>query len=184
MATPLEAIVADITLPAVPGEPGSSPGATVYRGGHAYQARAETIRVMKERHRGRRALLALEFDDTEGRPWWYAYGVLEQADGSWRREGGWGGSRGGELSRPGPWANFGGAGHYLGGRVHGADVDRVRFVDRGGVIAEDTIEHGLALLIADAPVRAHGRLELYDMQGKLLANQPWPPKRQPARRRS
>src|ERR1700730_8295924 len=122
MGTPLEAILEDITRPAVDGEPGSSPGATIYRSGHPYQARPETVRVLKERRRGGRAALAVEFEDTEGRSWSYTYGARRTEDGTWVREGGAGG--GGRAAgspphdppRSQPWANFGGWGCYLGGR--------------------------------------------------------------------
>ena len=178
--TPLEAIVHDITRPAAAGEPGSSPGATANRGGHPYQARPETIRVLKERRRGSRAALAVDFEDTEGRAWSYAYGARQLEDGSWVTEGGAGG--GGRPAgspppkppRSQPWANFGGWGCYLGGRVYGEAVELVRFVDGERVVDEDTVETGVALLICEqAP--DEGQLELYDGDGQLLATQPWPP---------
>jgi hypothetical protein len=44
----------------------------VYRGGHPFQARPQTIRLLKERRRGRRALVAVKFEDgrlLRSQPW-------------------------------------------------------------------------------------------------------------------
>ena len=82
MNSPREAIVADITRPPVPGQPGSSPGAIVYKGGHPFQARPETIRFLKETLQDELALLAVAFEDTEGRPWRYVFGARQHGDGT------------------------------------------------------------------------------------------------------
>jgi hypothetical protein len=179
MGTPLEAIVDDITRPTTMAEVGSPRGAA-RRPGHPYQARPETIRLLKERRRGRRAALAVEFEDTDGRAWSYTYGALQLEDGTWIPEGGAGGggrpagSPSPKPPRSQPWASFGGWSFYLGGRVYGDSVELVRFVDGDGNVDEDTVENGVALLICEqAPV--DGNLELYGPQGDLLATQPWPP---------
>jgi hypothetical protein len=180
MGTPLEAIVHDITRPTATGEPGSASGATTYRGGHPYQARAETIRVLKERRRGRRAALALDFEDTEGRAWSYAFGARQLEDGTWVPEGGAGtggraaGSPAPKPPRSQPWANLGGWSCYLGGPVHGAGVELVRLIDGEGTVDEDRVEMGVVLLICEqAP--DEGRLELCGKDGEILVTQPWPP---------
>ncbi len=179
MNSPREAIVADITRPAVPGQPGSSPGATIYKGGHPFEARPETIRLLKETVQGERALLAVEFKDTEGQPWRYVFGAVQQRDGTWRAAGAAGGGGGPEQRRAEPWANFGGWGWpqllCLGGRVHGDQVRTVRVTDAEGLTAEDTVENGYSLLMVLEPVRLPCQVALLDSGGTMLASQVWPP---------
>src|SRR5262249_3033132 len=110
MYTPREAIVGDITRPPGSASPGSSPGATIYRGGHPFQARPDTSRFLKERVDGGRAIAAVEFEDTEARPWRYVFGAFQQADGAWKAAGGAGGGGGWEPRARSPWANLGGWG--------------------------------------------------------------------------
>jgi hypothetical protein len=76
MGTPREAIVSNITRPPGVASRGSSPCATIYRGGHPYQARPD--RFLKERAEEARAMLAVEFEDTEARPWRYVLGAVKQ----------------------------------------------------------------------------------------------------------
>lgn len=173
-----EAIVRSLSLPAGRPSRGSGPGATVYRGGHAFQARPETIRFVRERQRGRLGLAAVEFDDTHGGRWHYVCGAISGDGGGWEAKGGAGGS-GGEPDRTEPWANFGGWGwpRYacIGGRVHGP-VREVRLVDAQGTVAdEDTVDGGVALLMSDEPVEQPYVIELYGDDGRLLRSQRWPP---------
>ncbi len=191
MDSPREAIVADITRPPVPGKPATSPGpgsparwsATTYQGGHPFQARPETIRFLKETVQGELALLAVEFKDTEGRPWRYVFGARQQGDRTWRAAGAAGGGGGPELRRAEPWANFGGWGWprflCLGGRVHGDRVRTVRLTDAEGLTVEDTVENGYAVLLVPEPVRLPCQIALLDSTGVVLAIQPWPPGRRP-----
>ena len=176
-----EAIVNDITRPLGTASPGSSPGATTYRGGHPFQARVDTIRFMKERVEGNRAMAAVEFEDTEAEPWYCVIGALQQPDGSWKVDGGTSGRGGPEPEPRGPWANFGGWGWpqflCLGGRVHGEGVSKVRLIDAAGRTVEDTVDDGIALLLGKAPVEMPCRIELLDARGALLATQSWPPER-------
>ena len=179
MSTPREAIVLDITRPPATPSRWAWPGAgKVYRGGNPYQARRETIRFLKERVERTRAMLAVDFEDTEGRPWQYVFSAARQRDGTWKVEGGAGG--GGGVSRSaGPWANFGGWGgpkHLcLGGRVHGEGVRRVRLIDARGLVVEDSVDDGIALLLCSEPVKVPCRLELLDAGGRVLTTQSWPP---------
>jgi hypothetical protein len=179
MKTPLEAIVRDITRPAVPSSLGSSPGARIYRGGHPFQARPETIRVLKERVEGARAMLAIEFEDTEQRSWQYVFGAVQRSDGSWEASGGAGGGGGHEPEHRGPWANFGGWGWprflCLGGRVYGEGVADIQLVDAKGRATEDHVAGGIALLLSNDPVEMPCRIELRDSEGAVVATQTWPP---------
>ncbi len=179
MNSPQEAIVADITRPPVPGQPGRSPGAIMYRGGHPFQARPETIRFLRETVQGERALLAVEFEDTEGQPWRYVFGAVQQGDGTWRAAGGAGGGGGPGPRREGPSANFGGWGWprflCLGGRVHGDRVRTVRLTDAEGLSVEDTVENGYSVLMVLEPVKLPCQIALLDFSGVVLATQPWPP---------
>ena len=112
MNSPRQAIVTDITRPPVAGRrlPWSSPGPTIYRGGHPCQARPDTIRFLKERVEGNRAMVAVEFEDTGARPRRYIFGAVQQPDGIWKAAGRAGGGGGPEPQSRGPWANFGGWG--------------------------------------------------------------------------
>src|SRR5215813_5663135 len=136
--------------------PGSSSGATIYRGGHPFQARFNTIRFLKERMDGNRAMVAVEFEDAAAQPWYGIVGALQQPDGIWKVDGGTSGRRGPEPQPRGPWANFGGWGWprflCLGGRVHGEGVSKVRLIDGAGRTIEDTIDDGIALLLINGPV--------------------------------
>jgi len=181
MNTPREAIVSDITRPPGTASPGSSPGATIYRGGHPFQARVETIRFLKERVEGNRAMAAVEFEDTDAQPWYCVIGAVQRPDGSWKVDGATSGRGRSEPQARGPWANFGGWGWprflCLGGRVHGEGVSKVRLIDAAGRTVEDTVEDGLALLVFNAPVEMPCQIELRDADGALVATQRWPPER-------
>lgn len=153
----------------------------MYRGGHPYQARPSTIQVVKERIQGSYAMVALEFEDTEGRAWRYVYGAVQQPDGSWRAAGGSGGGAGGapHPEQTHAWANFGGWGWprflALGGWVHGDQVARVKLIDARGSIIEDSVDHGVALLWSGEAVEMPCTLELRDAEGHVLRTQAWPP---------
>jgi len=178
MKTPREAIVSDITRPPGLASPGSSPGATIYRGGNPFQARPETIRFLKERVEGGRAMLAVEFEDTEAHPWRFVFGAVQQPDGTWKAEGA-GGGGGHEPQARGPWANFAGWGWprfiCLGGRVHGEGVRKVRLIDAAGRSIQDRVDDGIALLLSNNPVEMPCRIELLDAGDTILATQAWPP---------
>lgn len=150
----------------------------VYRGGHPFQARPDSIRFLKERVEGDRAMLAVEFEDTEGRPWQYVFGAIRQADATWRAAGGAGGSGHGPRSRT-PWANFGGWGWprflCLGGPVYGEDVTQVRLIDARGRTVEDSVDAGIALLLSNEPVEMPCQIELRDTNGAVIGVQSWPP---------
>ena len=191
MDTPREAIVRDITRPAVAPSPTAPTPATdqksgskswagaVYSGGHPYQARPETIRFLKERIEGDRAMLAVEFEGIDNTHWRYVFGAVRQSDGGWNADGGAGGGGGAEPQATQPWANFGGWGWprflCLGGSVHGEGVARVRLIDAGGRVVEDDVDNGVALLVSNDPVQMPCGLELLDREGEVLRTQAWPP---------
>ena len=178
MNSPREAIIADITRAPVPGQPGNSPGAISYEGGHSFQARPETIHFLKEIAQGKLALLGAEFEDTQGRAWRYIFGARQQGDGTWSPAGGAGGA-GVQPTRAEPWANFGGWGGpqflCLGGRVHGAQVRTVRLTDAEGRTLEDAVENGYSLFLVPKPVKYPCQIALLDSSGVVVASQPWPP---------
>jgi hypothetical protein len=192
MNTPREAIVVDITRAAVAPSPTLSPtpggrsqdgskrwAGTSYRGGHPYQARPETIRFLKERVEGDRALLAVEFEGVDNTKWRYVFGASRRAGADWSADGGAGGGGGTEPQVHEPWANFGGWGWprflCLGGRVHGEGVVRVRLTDADGRVVEDDVANGVALLLSNQPVQMPCRMELLDLEGQVLRTQAWPP---------
>jgi hypothetical protein len=124
-------------------------------------------------------MLAVDFKDTEGRPWRYVYGAVSQPDGTWKSAGCAGGGGGPEPQRAGAWANLGGWGWpaylCLGGRVYGEDVQAVRLTDARGLVVEDTVGNGVALLLSNDPVEMPCRLELHDVRRRVLGTQSWPP---------
>ena len=178
MAGPVEAVIAEITRPAVAGVPQPG-GGVLYRGGLGHQAARETIRVIRSVERPPRAIVALEYDDVNGQHWLHFFGA-EEAGGEWRLRGGGGGSgRGPQRSEP--WVNFASWGWprflALGGRVQGAGVHLVRCTDAHGRVTEDLVEEDVSLLLNNDPVEMPCRIELLDMEGASLGLQEWPPPR-------
>lgn len=124
-------------------------------------------------------MLAVEFEDTEARPWHCVFGAVQQPDGTWKAGGGSGGIVSPEPQPRGPWANFGGWGWprflCLGGRVHGEGIAQVRLIDAVGRTIEDSVDDGIALLLSNEPVEMPCRIELRDNGGAVVAIQVWPP---------
>lgn len=187
MPGPVEAVLAEMTKPAVAGVaqaagPGGWQG-TLYRGGLGHQAVVESIRVIRVRERRPRAIVATEYDDTSGQHWRYFYGAELTADGDWRVRGGAGGSGREPVGRS-PWINFGGWGGprflALAGTVHGDDIYRVVVADTAGHDAQDVVDEGVALLLVNTPVEMPCHVELRDREDKLLAAQEWPPGHPPS----
>jgi hypothetical protein len=173
-----EAVVAALTRPRK--EPRSderSAGGWSATTGDHVPARAETIRFVKERQAGDVAMVAFEYTDVEDREWHGWLGV-ERVDGAWRTVGGAGGSGANVPRSAAPWANLGcswGERLFLaGGRVHGDGVARVRLLSAGGDAVEDSIDDGIALLIATGPFPRPWTAELYDAAGALLGSHPYP----------
>jgi len=177
----VDAVRAWLTAPPVPAATTrTDPGgwvATTYAGGSGHQAQSNSIRVLREKVEGGRALLAVEYLDTEGRFHSGVYGAVQTEAGTWAFSGGAGGAGEGEPARSQPWANLGGWGNRkflcAGGRVHGDGVSRVRLVNPEGLSIEDQVEHGIALLIGDMAFSDAYRVELLDASDRLLASHPW-----------
>ena len=95
--------------------------ARTYTGGSAHEAKLDTLRVVRQKREGSRALLAVEDEDERGHSMSYVYGAREEENGTWIVSGAAGGSSDGEPRRPEPWANLGGWGNKrflcAGGRV-------------------------------------------------------------------
>lgn len=185
MSGPVDAVLAEITKPAVAGAPQTAaPGrwqGTLYRGGFGHQAVIESIRLIRVLEGPQRAIVATEYDDTSGQHWQYFYGAERTEERNWRLRGGAGGSGREPVGRS-PWVNFGGWGWprllALAGSVHGPNVHRVVVLDADGHQAEDTVANGLALLLIDGPVAMPCRIELCNGEDRLLAVQDWPVHRQ------
>lgn len=177
MNDPHELIVARLTRPRE--EPKSSSrsesGWTAIRGGHV-PARLETIRFVRERFVDDRGLAAVEYDDTDDRAWFMVVGVIRSGDGDWRITGAAGGGRS-EPRSSAPWANLGfWCGDRVscaGGRVHGAEVRKVRILAADGETADDDIgKSGVALVLAHGAFPQPWTVELYDAAGGLLRSHP------------
>ena len=182
--TPADAVIASITRPAVaPSSTRSDASgwvASTYRGGSGHQARADSIRVLREKVQGRRALVAVEYEDQDNRPWFFVHGATKQDDGSWTAHGGAGGDGSGLISpnRRLPWANLGGWGNSdffcAGGRVHGDGVAEIRLVASDGQVVVDHLDQlGIALLIGDTAFGQQFGVELVSSTGEVVGTQRW-----------
>ena len=144
-------------------------------------ARPETIRFVKERRDGDLAMVAFEYVDVQDRAWEGWVGV-RLTDGVWRVTGGASGSAGNQPRSPAPWANLGSTWSerlsMAGGRVHGEGIVRARLVSTSGAAVEDSVDDGIALLLAPGPFPRPWTVELYDASGALLGSHPYP--RRPA----
>jgi hypothetical protein len=178
MDDPKAAVVAALTRPAE--EPRSvreGAGGWTARTGGRVPARAESIRVVKERRDADRAMVAVEYVDVADREWHGWFGA-KRVDGAWRADGGTTGS-GTTLPRSSaPWANFGvvwGEDVFMaGGRVYGDGVARVRMLSSAGGAVEDSVDQGVALVMAPGPFPRPWTVELYDAAGALLGSHPYP----------
>jgi hypothetical protein len=143
-------------------------------------ARPETIRVLRERIGGAQAMVAVEFEDAGGRHYEALCGAVREQDGSWRASGMAAAGSGHAPTHVTPWANFGGWGWpqflCVGGRVYGESLATVRVIDAAGVIVEDGLENGIALLVHDGPIALPCTIELLDRAGTVLRVQTWPPR--------
>jgi hypothetical protein len=175
---PHEPIVAHLTRP---GEEPSSvsrleSGWTAVTGGHV-PARPDTIRFVRERFVDDRGLVAVEYEDADDGAWFMVFGVTRSGGEAWRITGAAGGGRS-EPRSPLLWANLGcwwdDRVSCAGGRVHGAEVRKVRIVAAGGETADDEIGgSGVALVLAVGPFPQPWTVELYDAAGGLLRRHPF-----------
>lgn len=181
MDDPKAAVVAALTRP--PEEPRSvreaAGGWTATTGGHV-PARAETIRFVKERRDGDTPMVAVEYVDVADRVW-HGWLAAKHVDGAWRADGGSTGSGANPSRSSAPWANFGvvwGEDVFMaGGRVHGDGVARVRVLSASGGAIDDTVDDGVALVMAPGPFPRPWTVELYDAAGALLGTHPYPRRR-------
>lgn len=154
----------------------SPAGWTASVGGHV-PARRETIRFLKERLDGDQAMLAVEYEDEDGRGHFAVWGLMRHAGGAWKVSGAAGGGRH-EPPSTAPWANFGGwrdgRSFRAGGRVHGQEVRSVRMVDATGRAIDDTVDDGIALLMHAGPFDQPWTVVLCGADGTLLRSHPFP----------
>ena len=181
--TPTDAVIEWITRPAV-AQATTRTGtggwvASTYRGGSGHQAKADSIRVIREKIQGRCALVAVEYVDLDGHPWSFVHGAIQQDDGTWKCSGGAGGGGGDRINpnRPLPWANLGGWGSKdffcAGGRVHGDGIAGVRLIAPDGQSVEDRVDHGIALLIGTTAFGEQYTVELLDRSGHVTGTHFW-----------
>jgi len=119
--------------------------------------------------------------DTTGQPWHFTF-LLEQKKGQWYRKTG-GGRPGGERDEPPelhdyPWirlkALFVGNEFYAYGEVFdkGYQIVRVRLLDQGGLVLEDTVRDGMVLFYSEQPPTVPPlQLELYNDADRLVSRQ-------------
>ena len=158
MRTPREAVLSRLTDVGLGGRP----------------AEAGTIEILRERIAGEQAMLAVEYQDIEGRAWRGVFGA-ELELGGWRSRGG-AGSSGEEPARDRPWANLGGWGwpRFLcaGGWVQGP-VHKITMRDRKGTLIEDTLENGIAMLMTTSRFELPATIELFGEDGEMVATHSW-----------
>ena len=124
-------------------------------------------------------MVAVEFEDTEGRAWDYVFGAVQQADGRGRPPA----EQAAEvviLSRSrSPWAHFGGRGWprflCLGGRVYGEGVTLVRVIDARGRVLEDNVDGAIALPPSNDRLRCHAGLNSATPLAVCMLSRSWPP---------
>jgi hypothetical protein len=110
--------------------------------------------------------------------WHWTVEASRDDQGRWSAQGVTGGS-GGPCLRGRPWANLGGnwgrRGFRAGGTVEdaGAGIARVRLTDRDGRRFEDAVENGVVLFSSDEPVALPMRLELIDVDGRVVESEEW-----------
>lgn len=126
---------------------------------------------------GDHGLAALEYEDEDGGSWFMVVGVTRTDAGGWQVTGD-AGSSGSSPPSTLPWANLGGWWNdhitCAGGRIHGAQVRRVRLVAADGAATEDDIgESGIALVLAVGPLSRPWTVELYDAAGGLVRSHPF-----------
>jgi hypothetical protein len=119
--------------------------------------------------------------DTTGQPWHCTF-LLEQKKGQWYIKAG-GGRPGGERDEPPelhdyPWirlkARFFRNEFYAYGEVFdkGYRIVRVRLLDQGGLVLEDTVRDGMVLFSSEQlPTVPPLQLELYNDAGRLVSRQ-------------
>jgi hypothetical protein len=149
----------------------SGSGWTASSAGHV-PARSDTIRFVRERLVDDHGLVAVEYEDEDDRSWFMVFGIARTDADGWQMTGAAGGGRS-EPQSSAPWANLGGWWDdrvaCAGGRVHGAEVRKVRLVAAGGQTMEDDIgESGIALLLDAGPFPQPWTIELYDAAGGLV----------------
>ncbi len=179
MKDPQELIIARLLRPREEPKSVSRSGSgwSATTGGHV-PAQADTIRFVRERYVDSYGLLAVEYEDADHRAWFMVFGVTRSGADDWLMTGAAGGGRSNPLSST-PWANLGCCWNdrlaWFGGRVHGAEVRKVRLVAAGGQTAEDDLgESGVALLLAARPFARPWTAELYRKDGGLLRSHPFP----------
>jgi hypothetical protein len=154
----------------------SASGWTAIVGGRA-PARSDTIRFVRERFVDEHGLAAVEYEDEDDRSWFMVFGITRTDPDGWRVTGAGGGGRS-EPQSSAPWANLAGWWNdsvaCAGGRVHGAEVRKVRLVAAGGETTEDEIgESTIALLLAAGPFAQPWTVELYNAAGGLVRSHPF-----------
>lgn len=144
--------------------------------------RPDTVRFVKRKDAppGQIWYIACDADGGSRGPEQWHWTVVTSRDdqGRWSAHGASGGS-GGPCLRGRPWGNLGGNwgrnGFRAGGTVEdaGAGIARVRLTDLEGRTFEDAVENGIVLFSSDQPVAMPMRLELIDVEGRVVDTGEW-----------
>ena len=152
-----------------------------YAGWSSVQLDLATIQRWKARRDPLLQVHYLTVLDTTGQPRHFRF-LLEQKKGQWYTITG-GGRPGGERDEPPelhdyPWIRLGGLlmgnEFYAYGEVFdkGYQIVRVRLLDQGGLVLEDTVRDGMVLFYSEQlPTVLPLQLELYNDAGRLVSRQ-------------
>lgn len=149
-----------------------------------FRALPDTVRFLKKREVPHRQLWYVTCD-ADGGPrgterWHRTVLVSHEEPDRWSAHGVAGGGGVGDLPARGfPWANLGGnwgrQGFRAGGTVEdaGKTVSRVRLTDSEGSTFQDTVDDGVVLFMSDEPVAMPMRVDLFDVDGRVVAVDEW-----------
>jgi len=128
----------------------------------------DTVEIVREKHRGERAVVAATFRNASGRLVRGFVGLGRENDSGWRASGGAWGSGPRDVPHDAVWSSCGGWGSgtqsVYGGWVNESSARRIRVTDANGRIEEDTIESGVAILMWD------GDFDIFSANAELLGD--------------
>lgn len=142
---------------------------------------SDTIEVIREKHRGERAVAAVTFRNSSGRVVRGFVGIGRDDDSGWRAIGGGWFSGPRDVPHDAVWSSSGGWGptrSVYGGWVNEPSARRIRVTDGNGRTEEDNIEAGVAILMWDGDLEIDSATaELLDDDDHILRSGPLRPRR-------
>lgn len=144
-----------------------------------YRPFPDSIQIVKEKHDGKDAVIAVAFETRDGAQRRGLVGMCSHHGSAWRASGAFMGSARPVDDRQ-VWMTWGGWGPadsdepaVIGGWVADTAARSARAVDPAGAVLDDVVENGVVIFLHRGsfdPGRA--RLELLDAQGRVLRAEP------------